>query len=146
MCESSHLSNFSALEVTLQPCCRMKSPTQVGLCFTSALLAAAASDLGCANDTEVPMGRSCHLARRADHRKDRAGQVRGSHQNLAREFRCSAASLRPVSRSDLCCRSIAASLQRDFIYVPCATASTVLSVLQEKVRQLEVRHCEVMYD
>jgi hypothetical protein len=92
VCESSHLSNFSALEVTLQPCCRMKSPTQVGLCFTSALLAAAASDLGCANDTEVPMGRSCHLARRADHRKDRAGQVRGSHQNLAREFRCSAAS------------------------------------------------------
>ncbi len=30
--------------------------------------------------------------------------------------------------------------------MPCTTASTVLSVLQEKVRQLEVRHCEVMYD
>jgi len=36
----------------------------------------------------VPMGRSCHLERRADHRKGRAGQVRVTHQNLARDFRC----------------------------------------------------------
>ncbi|DBB03165.1 TPA: hypothetical protein ACH3X1_013333 [Trebouxia sp. C0004] len=55
------------------------------------------------------MERSCHLARRADHRKGRAGQI-------------------------------AALLRRDFIYVPCTTASTVLIILQEIVRQLEQCH------
>ncbi len=49
------------------------------------------------------------------------------------------ANLRPALPSELWCRWIAASLQKDFIYVPCTTASTVLRTLKEIIRQLEVR-------
>ena len=53
---------------------------------------------------------------------------------------------RPALRSDLWCRRVAALLRRDFIYVPCTTESTVLSVLQEIVGHLEVGHCDAPYD
>ena len=54
--------------------------------------------------------------------------------------RCIAHSKRqPALPSELGCRWVAASLQRDFIYVQCTTASTVLSTLKEIIRQVEIR-------